>query len=102
MITTRPYEEALIEDLKDPREAIALLNAEAEEGDLKYLLKALRYVVEAQGGIGVLAKKTGLSRTTLYKTLSENGNPGFATLEAILAVYGIRIGFIPKAGAGRS
>jgi len=41
------------------------------------------------------AKNTGLSRTTLYKTLSENGNPEWATLEAILAVYGIRIGFLP-------
>lgn len=75
--------------------AYTYLHAEAEGGDLYYLLKALREVVDAQGGIGMLAKKTKLSRTSLYKTLSEKGNPEVATLDAILKVYGLRIGFFP-------
>jgi probable addiction module antidote protein len=93
LITTAPHHEWLIKSLADPVEAAAYLNACAEDNDVKFLLKALRNVVEAQGGIGVLAKKTKLSRTTLYKTLSPAGNPEVATLETILAVYGIRIGF---------
>src|SRR5271163_4337466 len=98
VITTAPYRDGLIKILAaHPEEALAYLNAEAEDGELRYLLKALRNVVEAQGGVGVLAKKTGLSRTTLYKTLSENGNPAVSTLDAILAVYGIKIGFLPVA-----
>ena len=68
----------------------------AEDGELKFLLKAIRNVVEAQGGIGALAKKTKLARTTLYKTLSEDGNPEVSTLDAILRVYGIRIGFMAE------
>lgn len=83
----------------NPEEAVAFLNSVAEDGELKYLLMALRDVVEAQGGIGKLARKTGLSRTTLYKTLSPTGNPEVGTLDAILAVYGIRIGFFPIAAA---
>ena len=99
MISTMSHHDWMIDYLKDPKNATSHLNAEAEEGELRYLLMALRDVVEAQGGIRALAKKTGLSRTTLYKTLSETGNPEFRTLEAILAVYGIKIGFIPTAKA---
>lgn len=97
MTGTVSHHDFLIEYLTKPAEATAYLNSVAEDGELKYLLKALRNVVEAQGGIGALAKKTKLSRTTLYKTLSETGNPEIATLDAILAVYGIRIGFFPVA-----
>ncbi len=90
----------LMKHLTNPVEAAAYLNAVAEDGEIKSLLKALRNVVEAQGGVGELAKKTKLSRTTLYKTLSSAGNPEVSTLDAILAVYEIRIGFFPIAHAG--
>lgn len=87
----------LMKHLTDPAHAAAYLNAVAEDGDVKSLLKALRNVVEAQGGVGALAKKTKLSRTSLYKTLSSAGNPEVSTLDAVLAVYDIRIGFFPMA-----
>ena len=90
------YHDQLIKALANPVEATAYLNAVAEDGDIKFLLKALRNVVEAQGGVGKLAKKTRLSRTTLYKTLSETGNPEVATLGTILKVYNLRIGFFPQ------
>ena len=96
MNRTVSHHDWLIKSLKNPVEATAYLNAVAEDGDLKFLLKAIRNVVLAQGGIGKLAKKTKLSRTTLYTTLSAEGNPEVATLEAILKVYGIRIGFFPE------
>ena len=95
--TTR-YHDHLLESLKKPAEASAYLNSVAEDGDIGFLLKALRNVVEAQGGVGRLAKKTHLSRPALYRTLSSTGNPEVQTLKAILAVYGIRIGFFPAAG----
>ncbi len=97
MITTIRHHDYLMEALANPVEAAAYLNSVAEDGEIRYLLKALRNVVEAQGGVGALAKKTKLSRTTLYKTLSATGNPEVATLDAILAVYGIRIGFFTVA-----
>lgn len=90
------YHDSLIKSLKNPVEAAAYLDAVAEDGDVKFLLKAIRNIVEANGGIGKLAKKTGLSRTTLYKTLSPNGNPEVYTIETILKVYKLRMGFIPK------
>ena len=95
MKQTVSHHDYLIKRLAEREEASAYLNSVAMDGDLGALLKAVRNVVEAQGGIGVLAKKTKLSRTTLYKTLSDAGNPAVGTLEAILGVYGIRIGFFP-------
>lgn len=97
MITTVSHHDYLMKHLAVPEEAAAYLNSVAEDGDIRYMLKAIRNVVEAQGGVGALAKKTKLSRTTLYKTLSSDGNPEVSTLDAILAVYGIRIGFAPVA-----
>ena len=101
MITTVRYHDYLVKRLADREEASAYLNSVAEDGDLKALLKAIRNIVEAQGGVGALAKKAKLSRTTLYKTLSETGNPAVGTLKTILDVYGIRIGFFPVAASAR-
>lgn len=95
MSRTIHHHDYLLKHLVDPARAAAYLDAVAEDGDIKFLLKALRNVVEAQGGVGELAKKTKMSRTTLYKTLSLTGNPEVSTLDAILAVYGIRISFSP-------
>lgn len=102
MNRTVSHHNYLMKHLTSPAEAAAYLNAVAEDGDIKSLLKALRNVVKAQGGVGELAKKTKLSRTTLYKTLSSTGNPEVSTLDDILAVYDIRIGFFPivHEGAG--
>lgn len=99
MSRTISHHEYLVKRLADREEAAAYLNAVAQDRNLKALLKALRNVVEAQGGVGLLAKKTKLSRTTLYKTLSETGNPEVGTLDTILGVYGIRIGFFAAAHA---
>lgn len=62
-----------------------------EDGDARAVPVALRTVVEAIGGMAVLARKTGLSRETLYRTLSERGNPRLDTLAAILAIFGLRL-----------
>jgi len=96
MKRTVPHHEYLMKHLANPKEAAAYLNAVAADGDTRFLLKALRNVVEAQGGMSDLAEKTKLSRTTLYKTLSENGNPEVATLALILKVFNIRLGFFTE------
>jgi len=101
MKKTLPYSTLRRQLLADRANAIAYLNAEIEEGDMRYLRKAIRNVVAANGGMGALAKATGLSRTSLYKTLSDTGNPEFSTLSEILAVYGIRLGVFPMTDYAR-
>jgi len=92
-ITTVSHDSFMKKVLANREEAAAYINAAAEGGELEFLLVTIRRVVGANGGMGALAKATGRSRTTLYKTLSPTGNPEVSTLEAILAVYGIRMGF---------
>lgn len=59
-----------------------------ETGDEKTLLLALRQVIIAQEGFTSLAEKTGLSRESLYRTLSGRGNPKLKTLQLILSALG--------------
>ena len=42
-------------------------------------------------GMAELARRTGLSRETLYRTLSDKGNPRLDTLGAILGAFGLRL-----------
>lgn len=65
------------------------------DGDARAVPIALRTVADAVGGMSVLAERTGLSRETLYRTLSERGNPRLDTLAAILAAFNLRLAVRP-------
>ena len=90
---TVPYEDILYRDLQDPEEAAAYLNAALDDdsgmGSDIFLL-ALRDVAKARG-IRQLAQDAQLSRESLYRTLSRNGNPRFSTLEAVLESLGLKL-----------
>jgi probable addiction module antidote protein len=94
---SKKYQEWLLEKLNDHDEAVAYLNAALEEslkGDEEsqhLFLLALRNVAEAQGGIGDLAKKAHVGRESLYKTLSENGNPKWHTLVSLVIAMGLNL-----------
>ena len=84
------YEEILLEDLKDPAEAAAYLEAALEDVDPAVFLLALRQVAQAQGMANV-ARKAHVGRESLYKTLSENGNPELRTINRLLHAMGLRL-----------
>jgi probable addiction module antidote protein len=85
------YQDYLLTSLQDPEEAAGYLNAALEGGDTSVFLLALQNVAQAQGGIAAIAKKTNKSRTSLYKTLSKNGNPYLETTNTILHVMGMHL-----------
>lgn len=85
------YHEYLIENLRDPAEREAYLNTALEGGDPKTLLKALRNVAEAMGGMRKLAARTKLSRESLYRMLSERGNPELRSLGRVLRSFGLSL-----------
>lgn len=91
MKKSKEYQPNLIQSLKDPREAEEYLNAALEEDDPELFLLALRNVAEAQGGVAQLAEKTKLNRESLYRMLSERGNPEFRSLDALLHALGFRL-----------
>ena len=91
MSKSKAYHAELIEGLRDPGEAEEYLNAALEEEDPELFLVALRNVAEAQGGVAQLAEKTKLNRESLYKMLSERGNPELKSLDALLHALGFRL-----------
>lgn len=92
MARSRPYKEGLLKRLQDPHEAAAYLDAALEEGDTEVFLLALRDVAEARlGGITELAQQSGLNRETLYRTLSDQGNPELTSLDKLLHAVGLRL-----------
>lgn len=91
MKAVRNYHNDLIQDLQDPREAIAYLNAALEDGHKEAFLLAFRNVVEAQGGMSRASRVTRIHRVSLYKMLSKKGNPGIDRLMELLRLIGARI-----------
>ena len=90
-----PYENSLIQDLKDPREAAAYLEAVIEVGNPAALMLALRQVAQAQGGVSRIARKAKLTREATYRILSKSGNPELRSFRALLRATGLRLAIRP-------
>ena len=87
-LKTYPWD---VVDHLDSDEAIALyLDAVLEEDDPVLLAAALGDVARAKGMTSV-SRETGLGRESLYKSLSENGNPEFATVQKVIRSLGLKL-----------
>lgn len=96
----RKWHDYLIERLAaDKEEAIGYLDVALEEyqedGDTSFFLQGIKTVVEAQGGISELAKKTHISPDALEKVLSSDKAPHVDTLGIILNALGCRLSIVP-------
>ena len=68
--------------------------------DVAYIANAIGVVARARG-MADIAKKTGLSREGLYKTLSAQGNPELATILKVLEAVGLKLVAEPAAKSKR-
>lgn len=93
---TVPYSSA--DYLETDEDIMEYLNAAIEDGDNSVLLLALRNVAIAKGGFAKLAEVTGLNRESLYKALSEQGNPHYGTVAVIMRGLGFRFAVMPDQG----
>lgn len=78
------------EYLTSEQDAIEYLDAAAETGDPKLMQAAIGDVAKARG-MGQIAKEAGVGRESLYKSLSHDGNPSFATILKVIHALGGRI-----------
>ena len=86
-------------ELKDPDFAAAYLEAALEEEGVETFLSALQNVAKANGGMTKLARTTSLGRESMYKALSEQGNPEFKTLNSILHAFRMRFAILRNENA---
>jgi probable addiction module antidote protein len=94
-----PYNEWEIEKLRKDREfaleylklALESLDNPDERGASLLMLRA---VAEAFGGLGAVAERAGISRESLYRSLSPKGNPTMKTLVAVVNTMGLRLSVV--------
>ena len=87
-IKTRPWDAA--DHLQDEQDVAAYLDAAFEDGDPQLIAAALGDVARSHG-MTQIAAKTGLGRESLYKALSADGNPGFATVLKVMQALDFRL-----------
>lgn len=80
------------EYLKTDEDMALYLDACIEEAgdDAAFIAKVLGNIARARG-MSQLAKDTGLGRESLYKALSGDGNPSFATVLKVVHALGLRL-----------
>ena len=91
------YKAGLLKELQDPEMAALYLDEVLKSEDQAAFLIALRDVVTAFGGATAIARQAHVQRESLYKALSERGNPRFSTLQGILKPLGVRLTCVPIA-----
>ena len=89
---TKPFDPA---EYLDDKEAIAAYLSDAlESDDSAFIADALGVVARARGMTEV-AREAGISRESLYRALSTDGNPEFATVLRVLRALGLQLSVIP-------
>ncbi len=78
------------EYLETEEDIAAYLNTALEDGDPALLQAALGDVAKARG-MTAIAREAGVGRESLYKSLSETGNPSWQTVTKVLAALGLKV-----------
>lgn len=88
--TTTPYDVA--EHLRTPTEMAAYLDAWLSDApdDVGGIAKALGDIAQAKG-MSQIAADAGLSRESLYRALSADGNPSLATVLKVARALSVRL-----------
>ena len=95
-LETFPYDTA---EFLDTDEKTALyIEAVLQDGDPALIRDAVGTVARARG-MTQIGRETALSRESLYKALSTDGNPGFDTVVRVLKALGLTLSVKPAADA---
>ena len=93
---TRPWDVA--EHLVTAEDMAEYLEAALEDGDPHLVAAALGDIARARG-MAQIAREAGLGRESLYKALSPDGNPEFATVLKVVRALGLRLHAVPAPSA---
>jgi probable addiction module antidote protein len=87
-IKTYPYDTAAF--LETDADVSAYMHEALETGDAAFIAHALGVVARARG-MARIARDAGLSRESLYRALSSEGNPELSTLLRVVKALGLRL-----------
>ena len=80
--------------LRDEEDIAAYLTAALEEDDPEALIEALGTVARARG-MAEIARRSGLAREALYRSLRPGANPRVATVIRVCKALGLKITLTP-------
>lgn len=90
-LKTKPFD--IAEHLNTPEDIRGFLQEVVATGDESDFIHALNTAARA-AGMTEVAKKAGVTRTSLYKSLSEDGNPKFSTVSKVTKALGCRLAVV--------
>ena len=91
-VKTRAFDPALY--LKTDTARAAYMTEALETGDPAFVADAVGVLARARG-MSKVAKETGMSRESLYRALSTEGNPEFATILKVMAALHLKLKAAP-------
>jgi probable addiction module antidote protein len=92
-LKTKPFDVA--DYLKTDEDIRDFLLAVAEDGDADEFVHALATVARAKG-MAETAKAAGLTRSSLYKSLSKSGKPRFETIRRVTEALGYKMTLVAR------
>jgi len=95
MAKTKTYEWDPSERLETREQMALYLEAALDDGDTGVIAAALGDIARSKG-MSSIAEATGLGRESLYKSLSEDGNPEFSTVLKVVEALGLKLTASPS------
>lgn len=93
VLKTKPFDAAEVLDTEEAVEEFVAAAFETE--DPAFIARALGIVARARN-MTVLAREIGMSRPALYRALSGEGNPEFATIVRVMQALGVKMTAITR------
>ena len=95
--TTKPFD--IAEHLETDEDIRQFLQEIVATGDGSDFIHALNIAARAKG-MSEVAKQAGVSRASLYKSLSPEGNPRFETISKVVNAFGCHLAVVGDEGLG--
>jgi probable addiction module antidote protein len=91
----KDFNETFESELNEPEFAALYLKAALQDNGMEGFLLALRNVIQATRGTAQVSVDAEFGRDSLYKALSESGNPQFSTVHKLLSALGLQFSVEP-------
>ena len=88
----------MAEHINTKEDVAAYLEAALEENDTAFLLSVIGDIARSKG-MAQIAKDLNLARESLYRSLSQDGNPSFDTIVKVLDNLGFQLSVRQKVPA---
>jgi len=88
----------LADEIETREDVVGILEAALEENDIEFLFKVIGDIARSKG-MAQIAKELNLNRESLYRSLSQDGNPSFGTVAKVLDNLGFQLSVRQKVPA---